>query len=60
MNEQMRILVEKLDNTHTTLVKEITNKGGLNLTTAKLGREYKDIQRDMIIVDNESSKQLEK
>ena len=60
MNEQMRKLVGKLDNTHKELVSEVTKKGGLSLKTAQLGREYKDIQRDMIIVDNNSSKQIEK
>ena len=58
MNEQMRKLVGKLDNTHKALVSEVTKKGGLSLKTAQLGREYKDIQRDMIIVDNQSSKEI--
>ncbi len=56
----MRRLVGKLDNTHKTLVSEITKKGSLSLKTAQLGREYKDIQRDMIIVDNKSSKEITK
>ena len=56
----MRKLVGKLDNTHKALVSEVTKKGGLNLKTAQLGREYKDIQRDMIIVDNQSSKEIRK
>ena len=60
MNEQMRILVGKLDNTHKKLVSEVTKKGGLNLKTAQLGREYKDIQRDMIIVDNTHNKEIHK
>jgi len=60
MNEEMRRLVGKLDNTHKTLVSEITKRGSLSLKTAQLGREYKDIQRDMIIVDNKSSKEIRK
>ena len=60
MNDKMRILVGKLDNTHKKLVSEVTKKGGLNLKTAQLGREYKDIQRDMIIVDNTHSKEIHK
>ncbi len=56
----MRILVGKLDNTHKKLVSEVTKKGGLNLKTAQLGREYKDIQRDMIIVDNTHNKEIHK
>ena len=60
MNERMRILVGKLDNTHMKLVSEVTKKGGLSLKTAQLGREYKDIQRDMIIVDNTHSKEIHK
>ena len=60
MNDKMRILVGKLDDTHKKIVSEVTKKGGLNLKTAQLGREYKDIQRDMIIVDNKSSKEITK
>ena len=60
MNEQMRKLVGKLDNTHKELVSEVTKKGGLSLKTAQLGREYKDIQRDMIIVDNIHNKEIHK
>ena len=60
MNEQMRILVGKLDNTHKALVSVVTKKGGLSLKTAQLGREYKDIQRDMIIVDNIHNKEIHK
>tara|TARA_Y100001937_G_scaffold118020_1_gene171911 strand:- start:1381 stop:1563 length:183 start_codon:yes stop_codon:yes gene_type:complete len=60
MNDKMRILVGKLDNTHKKLVSEVTKKGGLNLKTAQLGREYKDIQRDMIIVDNTHNKEIHK
>ena len=56
----MRILVGKLDNTHKALVTEVTKKGGLSLKTAQLGREYKDIQRDMIIVDNIHNKEIHK
>ena len=56
----MRILVGKLDNTHKKLVSEVTKKGCLSLKTAQLGREYKDIQRDMIIVDNTHSKEIHK
>ena len=60
MNDKMRILVGKLDDTHKKIVSEVTKKGGLNLKTAQLGREYKDIQRDMIIVDNTHSKEIHK
>ena len=60
MNDKMRILVGKLDNTHKKLVSEVTKKGCLSLKTAQLGREYKDIQRDMIIVDNTHSKEIHK
>ena len=60
MNDKMRILVGKLDNTHKKLVSEVTKKGGLSWKTAQLGREYKDIQRDMIIVDNTHSKEVHK
>ena len=52
----MRILVGKLDNTHKKLVSEVTKKGGLSLKTAQLGREYKDIQREIIVADIENKK----
>ena len=52
----MRKLVGKLDNTHKALVSEVTKKGGLSLKTAQLGREYKDIQREIIVADIENKK----
>jgi len=51
MNEQMRKLVEALDKTHKGYVSKVVSNGGISLEASKLGREYKDIQREMIIVD---------
>jgi hypothetical protein len=57
MNEQMRRLVGNLDNTHKQFVQKVVSSGGINLEASKLGREYKDIQREMIIVDIDQKKE---
>ena len=57
MNEQMRKLVEALDKTHKGYVSKVVSNGGISLEASKLGREYKDIQREMIVVDNKDKKQ---
>ena len=57
MNEQMRQLVDALDNTHKKYVQSVHNHGGVNLEASKLGREYKDIQRDIIVADIKRSKE---
>jgi hypothetical protein len=46
MNEQLRKLVDALDKTHNNYVK----------TVHKLGREYKDIQREIIVADIQNKK----
>ena len=51
MNEQLRKLVDALDKTHNNYVKTVHNHGGVNLEASKLGREYKDIQREIIKTD---------
>ena len=51
MNEQMRLLVDALDKTHKGYVSTIHKHGGVNLEASKLGRDYKDIQRDIIVAD---------
>jgi len=51
MNEQIRQLVDALDKTHNNYVKTLHNHGGVNLEASKLGREYKDIQREIIKTD---------
>ena len=56
MNEQIRQLVDALDSTHNKYVKTIHTHGGVNLQASKLGREYKDIQRDIIVADIENKK----
>ena len=57
MNEQIRQLVDALDKTHKSYVNTIHNHGGVNLEASKLGREYKDIQRDIIVADIKKSKE---
>ena len=52
LNEEMRKLVSDLDKTHNQFVQKVQSSGGITLEASKLSREYKDIQRDMIIVDN--------
>ena len=56
MNENIRQLVDALDKKHQGYVQEIHKHGGVNLEASKLGREYKDIQRDIIVADIESKK----
>ena len=57
MNEQIRQLVDALDSTHKKYVQSVHNHGGVNLEASKLGREYKDIQRDIIVADIKKSKE---
>ena len=57
MNEQMRKLVDALDRTHKGYVSKVVSNGGISLEASKLGREYKDIQREMIVVDNKDKQQ---
>ena len=56
MNEQIRHLVDALDKTHNNYVKTLHTHGGVNLEASKLGREYKDIQREIIVADIQNSK----
>ena len=51
MNEQISHLVDALDKTHNNYVKTLHSHGGVNLEASKLGREYKDIQREIIKTD---------
>ncbi len=57
MNEQIRQLVDALDKTHKGYVTTIHKHGGVNLEASKLGREYKDIQREIIVADIKNKKQ---
>ena len=57
MNEQIRHLVDALDKTHKGYVTTIHKHGGANLEASKLGREYKDIQREIIVADIKNKKQ---
>lgn len=52
----MRKLVDALDKTHNVYVKTIHQHGGVNLKASKLGRDYKDIQREIIKADIEIQK----
>jgi len=56
LNEEMRKLVSDLDKTNNQFVQKVQSSGGITLEASKLSREYKDIQRDMIIVDNKVAK----
>ena len=56
MNEQIRQLVDALDKTHKGYVSTIHKHGGVNLEASKLGREYKDIQREIIVADIQHKK----
>ena len=47
----MRQLVDALDSTHKKYVQTVHDHGGVNLEASKLGREYKDIQREIIKTD---------
>ena len=51
INEQLRKLVDALDSTHNKYVQTVHTHGGVNLEASKLGREYKDIQREIIKTD---------
>ena len=53
----MRKLVEALDKTHKGYVSKVVSNGGISLEASKLGREYKDIQREMIVVDNKDKQE---
>jgi len=57
LNDEMRKLVGTLGKTHKQFVSKVVSSGGINLEASKLGREYKDIQREMIIVDIVDKKQ---
>ena len=57
MNEQLRKLVDALDKTHKNYVSTLHNHGGVNLEASKLGREYKDIQREIIVADIQNKKE---
>lgn len=46
------MLVDALDKKHQGYVAEVHKHGGVNLEACKLGRDYKDIQREIINVDN--------
>jgi hypothetical protein len=52
----MRQLVDALDKTHKKYVQVVHNHGGVNLEASKLGRDYKDIQRDIIVADIQNKK----
>ena len=54
----MRNLVDALDRTHKSYVTKLVSNGGVSLEASKLGREYKDIQREIIVVDTVQKKQL--
>ena len=56
MNEKMRNLVDALDKTHKGYVSKVVSNGGISLEASKLGRQYKDIQREMIVVDIKDKK----
>ncbi len=51
LNEEMRKLVDTLNKTNNDYVNEIHNHGGVSLEASKLGRAYKDIQREIIKTD---------
>ena len=53
----MRNLVDALDKTHQSYVTKLVSNGGVSLEASKLGREYKDIQREIIVVDIVEKKQ---
>ena len=52
----MRQLVDALDKTHKQYVQKVQEHGGVNLEASKLGRDYKDIQRDIIVADIRNKK----
>ena len=47
----MRKLVDTLNKTNNAYVQEIHKHGGVSLEASKLGRAYKDIQREIIKTD---------
>ena len=51
LNEEMRKLVDTLNKTNNDYVNEIHKHGGVSLEASKLGRAYKDIQREIIKTD---------
>ena len=51
LNEEMRKLVDTLNKTNDAYVQEIHKYGGVSLKASKLGRAYKDIQREIIKTD---------
>ena len=57
MNEKMRNLVDALDKTHKGYVSKVVSNGGISLEASQLGRQYKDIQREMIVVDIKDKKE---
>jgi len=58
LNEKMRNLVDALDRTHQSYVTKLVSNGTVSLEASKLGREYKDIQREIIVVDIVEKKQI--
>ena len=54
----MRNLVDALDRTHQSYVTKLVSNGTVSLEASKLGREYKDIQREIIVVDIVEKKQI--
>ena len=57
LNEKMRNLVDALDKTHKSYVTKIVSNAGVSLEASMLGRKYKDIQREIIVVDTVVKKQ---
>ena len=53
----MRNLVDALDKTHKSYVTKIVSNAGVSLEASMLGRKYKDIQREVIVVDTVVKKQ---
>jgi len=51
LNEKMMNLVNALDKTHQGYIKTVVSNGGIDLQASKLIRQYKDITREMIVVD---------
>lgn len=56
INEKIRQLVDALDKKHQGYVEELHKHGGVNLEASKLGRDYKDLQREIIKVDIDQKK----
>tara|TARA_R100000935_G_scaffold7939_1_gene16780 strand:- start:430 stop:612 length:183 start_codon:yes stop_codon:yes gene_type:complete len=51
LNDKMKSLVDALEKTHQGYIKTVVSNGGIDLKASQLGRKYKDIQREMIVVD---------